>query len=316
MKKFGVLKTVVLLQAVCMIVLSVAVVVKLSPFGSDPSELEPGTGNEAHTGNDGGDEAAAVGGEPITVGELEAQLLKQYGDTVLRTMMVRKALNLEASARQLKVTVEEQDRELAAMMEGYQNEDEYYRVMKEQLGMERDDVREDVKYKLLLEQIAMLSVEISDGDVNRYIGEHAELYGDRLQLHLQWIVTKTEKDAGDVLDMLSDGEDFERIARTYSVDDFTAEAGGDLGLIDADDPFYDAELLDSASRLQTGEMAGPLKTADGYAVIRLVERQKTEGLTGKRLMDAARKQLALSKAKPLHDIEDELLTKYDAVKRK
>ncbi|MFF2484475.1 peptidylprolyl isomerase [Paenibacillus sp. NPDC058071] len=320
MNRFGVLKTVIVLQAVCMIVLSVVVIVKLYPFGGGPDGRNSDSGAAAHTEGDGEDEdgasvAAIVGGIPILTSELEGLLREQYGDAVLRTMMVHKAIDLEAENRRLEVPTEEQGRELAAMIEGYESEEAFYHVMKEQLGMSKEQVLEDLRYRLLLEKIAVLSVDVSDSDVEIYIVEHPELFASQLQLGLQWIVTDTSRESEIVLEMLESGEDFAAVAKTYSTDDFTSDAGGELGLIDSDDPFYNEEMLDTASRLQPGEMAGPIRVDGGYAVIRLKERQKTAGLTGIHLHDEARKQLALSRAKPMRQIEDELLAKYDAVKK-
>lgn len=320
MKKHGVLKAVVVLQAICMIVLSVAVIVKLSPFSDDPEQHDPDSETKAQTGDTPNDPdagrsdgiAATVGGIPITTAELESQLEKQYGDTVLRTMMVHRAIDLEAKAQQLSVSSEEEDRELASMIEGYDSEDVFYKVMNEQLGMSKNDVREDVRYRLLLEKIAVLTVNLSEVEIENYIAANPKQFDDRLRLHLQWIVTDTEQEASNVLDLLSDGASFDELASTYSMDSNTSDSGGDLGLIDSDDPFYDADLLDEASRLQTGETTGPIKVEDGYAVIRLIERQKTDGLTGHVLYEKARQDLALSKAKPLNEIEDDLLHKYNA----
>ncbi|SFF31943.1 foldase protein PrsA [Paenibacillus catalpae] len=321
MKKYGVVKAVVVLQAICMIVLSVAVIVKLSPFSDDPEQHDPDSETKAQAGDTPGSEsdsirsegiAAMVGGVPITSTELADQLKRQYGDNVLRMLMVHKAIDLEAKAQQLSLSSEEEDRELAAMMEGYDSEDVFYEVMKDQLGMTKSDIEEDVKYRLLLEKIAILTVELSEVEIQNYITAHPEQFADRLRLHLQWIVTDSEEEAGEVLDRLADGDSFEELALVYSKDANTAESGGDLGLIDSDDPFYDAGMLEEASRLQTGETTGPVEVPEGYAVIRLIERQKTEGLTGHVLYDNARKELALSKAKPLNEIEDDLLEKYNA----
>lgn len=317
MKKYGVVKAVVVLQAICMIVLSVAVIVKLSPFSDDPEQHDPDSETKAHTPSDSDTAlsnviAATVGGVPITAAELADQLKRQYGTNVLRTMMVHKAIDLEAEARQLSVSSEEEDRELAAMMEGYDSEEVFYEVMKDQLGMTESDVREDVQYRLLLEKIAIMTVDLSEVEIENYITAHPEQFADRLRLHLQWIVTDSEQEAGVVLDRLAAGDSFEELALAYSKDANTAETGGDLGLIDSDDPFYDAGMLEEASRLQTGETTGPIQVKEGYAVIQLLERQKTDGLTGHILYDTARKELALSKAKPLNEIEDDLLEQYNA----
>ncbi|NIK72163.1 peptidylprolyl isomerase [Paenibacillus sp. BK720] len=320
MKKYGVLKAVVVLQAICMIVLSVAVIVKLSPFSDDPEKHDSDSETKAQAGDTPSDSdpsrsegiAATVGGFPITAAELADQLKRQYGDNVLRTLMVHKAIDLEAEAQRLTLSSEEEERELAAMMDGYDSEEVFYEVMKEQLGMTKSDVEEDVKYRLLLEKIAILTVNLSEVEIENYIAAHPEQFADRLRLHLQWIVTDTKNEASDVLDKLAAGDSFEQLALEYSKDANTSGSGGDLGLIDLDDPFYDADMLEEAGRLQTGESTGPIKVPEGYAVIRVLERQKTEGLTGHVLYDTARKELALSKAKPLSEIEDDLLKKYNA----
>lgn len=315
MRKYEVLRAVVILQAVCMVVLTVVVVIKVWPGNDRPLE-KPGQtpivdGSEK---SEGQQTVAKVGAATITAADLREQLYKQYGDAVLRTMMVHKAIDLEAEASELSVSSEELNRELERMIEGYDSEKRYFEVMQEQLGMSKDQVLDDLRYKLLLEKIAIRSIEVSDAEVDKYIAEHEEEFTSRLQLHVQWILTESEKEANSVLQLLKDGEDFSLLARTYSIDSITAAAGGDLGLIDADDPFYNQELLDTASRLQVTEMAGPIKVDGGFAVIRLIERHLTTLMTDLRLQEEVRKQLALERADSLTDLEDELLDKYQAVK--
>ncbi|WP_424768651.1 peptidylprolyl isomerase [Paenibacillus sp. sgz302251] len=332
MKKYEVLRAVVILQALCMVVLTVVVVVKVWPPGNErvANQPPPTVGSGDEMGEPGkpsqtpvidplqpSDEqktAATVGAERITVAELEEQLYKQYGEAVLRTLMVHKAIDLEAAAAELTVSSEEQNRELQKMVEGYESETRYYEVMREQLGMTEEQVLEDLRYRLLLEKIAVRSIVVSDEEVDRYIEANPDEFAPRLQLRLQWILTESEQEASAVLQLLADGEDFALLAKNFSIDGFTADLGGDLGLIDADDPFYDRDMMDTASRLQIAEMAGPMQVEGGYAIIRLVERQTTSSMTGRRLHDAVRKQLALERAGSLADLEDKLLAKYEAAK--
>lgn len=334
MKNYEVLRAVVILQAVCMVVLTAVVVVKVWPgsdqqvdkqpqtnVGSEDSEKtnpnsQPGQtpSVESSVQPDPRRIIAKVGSEKIASADLDKELHRQYGDAVLRTLMVHKAIDLEAAASELSITAEEQNLELEKMVEGYDSESRFYEVMQEQLGMTKEQVMEDLRYRLLLEKIVIRSVNISDEEVDRYIANHPEEFEARVQLHLQWIMTETLKEANAMLERLTDGEDFATLARTYSIDSFTADSGGDLGLIDADDPFYNREMLDTASRMQVAEMAGPIKVDRGYAIIRLIERQMTTNMTGRRLHDAVRKQLALASADSFTEIEDRLLDKYDAVK--
>lgn len=331
MKKYEVLKAVVILQAICMVVLTVVVVIKVFPGNDRIQDRRPqtnaGSGEDQDQGKpdqplivdpskqtDHTRVIAKIGQESITLADLEEELYKQHGSAVLRTIMVHKVVELEAAASKLSVSAEEQDRELTKLIEGYESEDHFYEVMQSQLGMTREQVLEDLRYRLLLEKIVISSINVSDEEVDRYIADHPEEFEARVQLHLQWILTESVKEATSVLKLLTEGEDFAMLAKTYSIDSFTADAGGDLGLIDEDDPFYNQEMLSTASRLQVAEMAGPIQVSGGYAVIQLIERQVTTSMTGRRLHDAVRKQLALERADSLTETEDKLLTKYDAMK--
>src|SRR5690606_6874912 len=132
------------------------------------------------------------------------------------------------------------------------------------------------------------------------------------QLHLQWIITETLPQSEQLLKLLENGEEFATLARQYSMDEFTAELGGEIGLIDSDDPFYDANVLKAASKLQDGDMAGPIALEEGYAIIRLTGRTLTGGVHEEKQRDVARKRIALEQAKSMRATEEDLLHKYEA----
>ncbi|AJY74961.1 peptidylprolyl isomerase [Paenibacillus beijingensis] len=323
MGKDRLLKGIIGLQAVCMIVLAVVVVATVLPLGGpgenagSPDRDGGGTSSgPAGSGADGGGKvvAATVGGKPITKAELQERLARQYGDEVLRTMMVRAAIDLESAALNLSVTDEDIDADLADQMEGYESEAAFYEAMKSQLGLDRDDVRTDAKYRLLLEQIATRNIVVTDEEVDDYLSEHADEYAPRTWLHLRWILTASSKDAEAVLDKLANGEDFGVLALTYSTDEATSGNGGDLGEVDSEDAFLDPSIITAAGKLETGDYAGPITTAGGAAVIQLIERRTAEETDHSRLRNQIRRMLALNLAEPLTDVENKLLLKYEARK--
>ncbi|SEP05201.1 peptidylprolyl isomerase [Paenibacillus sp. OV219] len=314
LKKDRVLRSIVLLQAVCMIIMAIVVVfrVLLPPKTVPQTEVDGGQLQGSTPSSAEEPIAAKVGSEQITVKQLNEQLRKQYGDQLLRTLMVRAATKLEADAYGLQVTDQEIDDELAALMEGYEDEQHYYDAMKEQLGLTREALHEDTMYRLLLEKVAVRSVDVTDAEIDAYIADNKEQYAARTQLHLAWIVVPDTKSADDILDKLAGGEDFALMARTYSVDTDTAESGGDLGFIDADDPFADQAMLEAAGQLGVGEVSGPIAVESGQAIIQLLEKKTEEEMSGSRQREQARKDIALSKLNGLRPFEDQLLQKYDA----
>lgn len=70
---------------------------------------------------------------------------------------------------------------------------------------------------------------------------------------------------------LRDGASFEEKAREVSEDGFTAEEGGDLGLISKGEMVPDFERV--AFELEVGEVSDPVKTQFGYHVITVEEIQ-------------------------------------------
>jgi foldase protein PrsA len=259
------------------------------------------------------DEAAAVvGGKPILFSQLSDRLIAGYGAEALREIMLREAVELEAGQTGTKVSGEELDRELRHMSEGYGSDNEFYISMQQQLGMDRAAVREEAGYRLLLEKLATREIQVSDSEIQGYYEEHQPEYGPRKEYQLSWILTGTKEEAASVLSRMESGEDFGQLAAEFSIDDLTADTGGDLGWVDEADPFQDPKILSAASQLQIGEAAGPLKIDQGYAVVELNGQKGTQARGLAAVKDEIRRLLALQQAKPMHELEQSLLHKYDA----
>ncbi|MGU3473777.1 peptidylprolyl isomerase [Paenibacillus sp. D51F] len=307
MGKDKMLKGIIGLQAVCMIVLAVFVVLQQLPESAPASGDMPGAGAG---GSDG--EAAVVGDQSIRNSDWVEHLKQQYGDSVLRMLMLRSALDQESAKGSLEVTAEEIQSELASQMEGYEDEDAFYREMKEQLGMSRDDVWSDAMYRLLLEKWMTRGIEVPDKEVDAYMKEHQAELSPSSRLHLRWIVLADSDKASAVLDELEQGADFEELAQRESLDEGTASSGGDLGLIDERDPFLDPGAAKAAAGLQPGDIAGPVEVAGGYAVIELLERITPPDPGKAAMRERVKRMIALDEAGSLKDGEEKLLKQYQA----
>ncbi|MBD3922761.1 peptidylprolyl isomerase [Paenibacillus sp. PR3] len=311
MKKDRLLQGLVCLQALCMIVVAVVVTSHYVPFLREKS-IDGSGESGANKGQAGSATAGVIGDRTITEQELDQELRRRYGKEMLRTMMLREAVKQEAAASGLEVTPEQLQAELSRMMDGYESETDYYEAMRTQLGLTRQDVQDDASYNLLLEQIAIRNVQVSDEQVNTYINEHSAEFAGATELHLRWILLPSRSLADDILQRLQNGERFEQLAQSDSIDSYTADGGGDLGIIESDDPFIEKVLLDTGASLEVGEISGPVKTDGGYAIVRLDERREHGGLAGDRLIEEAYRRAALELAPPLPQVEDALLAQYNA----
>lgn len=269
------------------------------PPGNSPSEAE--------------DEIVAMVGEAaITRGQLLERLMASYGARTLRSMMLHSAVEAEAASRGIEVSAGELERELASMRQGYESEDEFYRLMDEQLGMSREDVRMDAEYRLLLEKLSIQEVSVSESEIDLYLEEHGDEYLPRVQFELARIVVRTEEQASSLLGLLANGEDFAALAFEFSLDEYSADAGGALGWVEDGDPFEAPAVLEAAASMRVGDTVGPIPIEDGFAIIRLDGRKEELTMPEEAIRESARRQIALGKAGPLRDFEQTLLEKYGA----
>ncbi|WP_239619014.1 peptidylprolyl isomerase [Cohnella mopanensis] len=259
-----------------------------------------------------GDIVATIGDSNITRQQLLDQLLSVYGSQTLRSMMLQKAVNEEAKISQIVVTDEELEQELRLMQQGYEDEDQFYEAMDEQLGMNREQVREDARYRLLLEKLSIRDISVSPTEIDSYLEEHREQLQPRKKYQWAQIVVQTAEQANGLLDRLAEGEDFAQLARRYSMDEFTAEDGGNVGWIEDQDPFEAPAVMDAVSAMHVGETTGPIHVDQGYVIVRLDGKQEMQTKTEEEIRTEVRRQLALGKAVSTRELEQALLIKYRA----
>ncbi len=258
------------------------------------------------------DIVATVGNSSISRQQLQERLLSSYGLQTLRSMMLTEAVNEEAMALQIVVTDEELEQELRLMKQGYEDDEQFYRAMEEQLGMNREEVREDARYRLHLEKLSIHDVIVTQAEIDQYLEDHQEEFQPRKQYRVAQIVVENKDEARELLTRLAGGEDFGTLARKHSQDEFTADEGGDLGWIEDQDPFMDPGVLQAVTAMQTGEATGPVLTEQGYVLVQLNGRREVQSKTDEEIRMEVRRQLALGKAVSMRDLEQTLLEKYHA----
>jgi len=202
---------------------------------------------------------------------------------------------------------------MAGAMDGYDSEKSYYDAMKSQLGLSKQDLELEAGYRLLLEKIATAGIQVKDDDIQKYWVEHREDYITPEKYDLSIIVVQEKSDSEAILTELRNGKDFEEMARSESEDSYSRDAGGKLGWIDQNDPFQPKSILQRAANMSIGDIAGPVKVEDGYAIIKLNDKAERQEQSAKEVHEEIRMELALSQADPLPQVEQMLRDKYEAV---
>ncbi|MEV2697198.1 peptidyl-prolyl cis-trans isomerase [Paenibacillus larvae] len=262
----------------------------------------------AASGN--GTVVAEIGKTKIRKGDLEQNLITHYGSSVLNQMLDREAIKMEAQSAGLQISDADIDKELKVMMQAYESEEVFYQSMKEQLGMSRQEVKDDVYYKLLLEKVATKDIQVSDSEIQDYIQAHPEEYAKKREMHLRRVTTKTREQANKVVAAFSKGDDFAKLARDRSIDDY-ANNGGDLGWVKEDDPLTDKQVMKQAKDLKVGQISKPVQTNEGYLIVFLQESKDKGGLDEQTIKETVRKQLALQKAPSIKDLSKKLREKWN-----
>jgi foldase protein PrsA len=291
-------------MALCLLVL---ISLQIARSWNQPEPTKP---TEQQTVKDNERIVAAIGSRKITIGELETALEQRYGAELLNQIIDREAISLEGKETGISVTNAEIERELKRMQQGYESEGQFYESMKVQLGMSKEELREDVHYKLLLDKLATRNITITDAQVEEYIQTHPDEFKSEVEFHIRIIVVSTKEQANKVLTDLAKGEDFATLARDRSLDDNTSNGGGDLGWIEENDPFVAAPIMNAAKQLKVGETSKPIAVDNGYAIVNLRDRREKPNPELSFIKENVRKELALRNAPPLKEIVTKLRAKW------
>ncbi|MEK5234154.1 peptidyl-prolyl cis-trans isomerase [Paenibacillus sp. FSL L8-0470] len=254
---------------------------------------------------------ASAGGQPVTDQAWVDELKKKYGNDVLLGMLNHIVVDKEAKALGVAVTDVEIEQELKRSMTGYGSEEQYYAQMQSELGLSRQEVREEAVYRLTLQAVATAGITITDAEIDNYLEENSERFTPRKEMQLSIIKVATYSEAERVMDRLEQGEDFAALAKELSIDEESRGRGGSIGTVEEEDPFWPEDLLKTAAQLDEGDIAGPLQTGDDYAIIRLEKMIDPKSQDQTEIREQVRRELALEQAAPLQQVESDLRAKYD-----
>jgi peptidyl-prolyl cis-trans isomerase SurA len=155
-------------------------------------------------------------------------------------------------------------------------------------------LRRDIAVGKLFERTLQQGVQVTDAEVEQYYQQYQVHFRTiETQFHVAHILVTPRRDleirnlrnddaanedqarrkVQQLNERLRANEDFAELARAYSEDPATALAGGDLGFFPESALQNSHPALRSAvERLEEGGVAGPIRTQDGYELVKLLER--------------------------------------------
>jgi foldase protein PrsA len=229
---------------------------------------------------------ATIGEKTITRKQWMAELESRYGKDTLRELVNIEVVEGLAEKYNIKVSDDVIERELTVYKSMYNSLDE------EQFGNE-DNWRQQIRYSILLEELLTRDVSVSEKDMKSFYKNNKNLYNIDDAYHLSHIIVKAEKDANMLIDELNGGSSFEALALEKSLDEFTANQGGDIGFISKENEYVPSVYLETARNLSEGEWSQPIQVDTGYAVILLQEKLEGKSYSYEDVKGQIRRQIAL-----------------------
>jgi peptidyl-prolyl cis-trans isomerase C len=224
----------------------------------------------------GGDSAvvAKVDDEVITVADVQERINKQSPFVRARYTSNEKKKEFLDSLIRFEVMANEAERR------GYDKDPEVLRVMKQQ--MISKFLQKDFESKLKVE-------DVPDADVEKYYKEHPAEFNQKEEVRVSEVSVKDKAKADKAYAEAKalpkptavapptpekDKKEFKDIVNKYSDDDEAKQRAGDLGFFDKDSQRYAKPIVEAAFKLaEVGDVAPPIKTDKGWAVIRLTQKR-------------------------------------------
>lgn len=95
---------------------------------------------------------------------------------------------------------------------------------------------------------------------------------ERQKVRFQQIVTATKEEADNIYKQIKQGASFEKLAKEKSIGR-NAKEGGDIGFVIINTNIFPEEVEAVIFKLKDGEVSEPIKTREGYAIFKAIERK-------------------------------------------
>jgi foldase protein PrsA len=186
-------------------------------------------------------------------------------------------VEFQQEAQKLGVTVSDKeinDRLDKIKKQYFGGSDSRYKKQLKQQGLTDEQVKTDIKAQLIQENIfkkVTAGVTVTNAELQKYYNEHQSQYGTPEQRDVAHILVKNKVLADKLYKRAKAGEDFAKLAKQYSQDPGSKNAGGKLTITKGTTvgPFDQTAFL-----LQTGAISHPIKTDFGFHIIKALSAVK------------------------------------------
>ena len=235
---------------------------------------------------------AVVNAQIITLSELNEFIAKQSprsqaSDAVSKMLdqLIDTTL-IDQESMRLGIVITEDDIDIA--IDGVRdrfgmNAEQLTVALKEQ-NLTPEQFREQWRTQLLttrlMSSILGTSIAITDEEIDEKYEEEFGLIDPEVETHLAHILIRIEgteeealERASSIAELARSGKDFGKLSQEHSDDPISAEKGGDLGFWKQGE--LSAPLEVAIAGVEPGTIVGPVKSDQGFHIIKVLEKQET-----------------------------------------
>jgi len=265
-----------------------------------------------YAGMIGSRKIATVGSVTLTEADWTRELKNKYGKLVLDRMIDREVIEGQAKKNGISVSEEELEREVNQLQDRFPNQKEFLEgMMSGETESAQQEMKDEIRYYLLLEKLATMDIHISEEEMFRYYEQNREKYNQPTLVRISTIYINTEVEAKQTMEELDKGADFGTLAKERSTDIYSAASGGDLGWVSLQSGDIEQAIIDQAMKMKEGQISSPVALEKGYAVIKLMKRKEAVVRSFADAKDDIRRELAIAQVGSFDKVLEQLRKNAD-----
>jgi len=218
----------------------------------------------------------AKGQPKPSAAQFKAQCKQEYEglrDQVLQFLIQAEWIQGEAADQDVKVSDAEVKKSFDQQKKQSFPKEEEYRNFLKTSGMTQEDINLRVRLDLLSnkirEKVTKSDAKITDKQIQDYYDKNKSRFAQPERRDLNVVLTKTRARANQALSALRDGDSWRAVAKRYSIDQASKDAGGKLPGVT---PGQQEKAFDDAVfKARKGRVEGPVKTQFGYYVFEVTK---------------------------------------------
>lgn len=233
---------------------------------------------------------ASVGKAKITRQQWLNELEVRYGKDVLKDMIDQKVIKEMAAKYNIKVSEKDVEREYRILQTTYSSPSENKKTTEKQW-------KEHIRNSLLQEEILTRDVKVSEKEMKKYFEENRALFMIPDAYHVSHIIVKSSDEAEKAIKELEQGSSFSALAMERSIEEFSANEGGDIGYLMEGEERFPSEYLQAAKKLKAGAWSDPIQVEQGFAIVKLEGKIKGKRYGYEDVKQQIRREIALEQMK-------------------